>query len=161
MIPQLVPVTGGSASPKIPGCVWRQGEGILTSGKSTQNAFMLRPYRKPANDSPKRARDSCISWKCIKLASRSAIESASSANACSKVLSGNGASCSVLALAESRKEERDEGRSGVVGRGVRGLEADRLTLWSRLLPKVAISRCLEGMSSEVGIGECTMLDRAR
>lgn len=42
------------------------------------------------------------------------------------------------ALAESRNEERDEGRSGVVGRGVRGLDVDRLALWSPLSPKFAI-----------------------
>ncbi len=32
-----------------------------TSGKSTQNAFMLSPYKKLANDSLKRAKLSCMS----------------------------------------------------------------------------------------------------
>jgi hypothetical protein len=66
-----------------------------------------------------------MSWKCIKFASRSVIESANSANAGSKTLSGNGASWSALFRADSRKDDRDEGRSGVIGRGVRGLETDR------------------------------------
>lgn len=72
------------------------------------------------------------------------MESDSSANAGSNVLSGKGASCPVLALAESRNEERDEGRSGVVGRGVRGLDVDRLALWSPLSPKGAISALERG-----------------
>ena len=51
------------------------------------------------------------------LASRSATASASSAKAGSNVLSGNApASPCVLFRADSRKEERDDGRRGVVGR---------------------------------------------
>lgn len=53
---------------------------IGASGKSTQKAFIFNPYRKLAKLSLNRVRLSCISCKCIKLASRSAIESASSAN---------------------------------------------------------------------------------
>lgn len=87
-----------------------------TSGKSTQKAFMLRPYMKLAKLSLKRARLSCMSWKCIMFASRSDIASESSAKAGSKALRGNEGPPLVLALAESRKEERDEGRRGVVGR---------------------------------------------
>jgi hypothetical protein len=41
--------------------------------------------------------------------------SENSANAGSKVLSGKDSACTLL-RAESRKEERDEGRRGVVGR---------------------------------------------
>lgn len=49
------------------------------SGKSTQNAFIFIPYKKAAKLSLNRARLSCMSCKCIKFASRSAIESDSSA----------------------------------------------------------------------------------
>jgi hypothetical protein len=51
--------------------------------------------------------------------------SESSANAGSNVLSGNGASPETLSRAESRKDDRDEGRSGVVGREVRVRDVDR------------------------------------
>lgn len=77
---------------------------------------MLRPYMKLAKLSLNRARLSCMSWKCIMLASRSDMASDSSAKAGSKALRGNNGPPPVLALADSRKEERDEGRSGVVGR---------------------------------------------
>ncbi|KAH8670473.1 hypothetical protein BGZ61DRAFT_459437 [Ilyonectria robusta] len=86
---------------------------------------MLRPYRKLANDSLKRARLSCMTWKCIMLTSRSAMASESSAKAGSNAFRGNGASPSPALRAESRKEERDEGRSGVVGRDVRERELER------------------------------------
>ncbi|KAH6989451.1 hypothetical protein BKA56DRAFT_575809 [Ilyonectria sp. MPI-CAGE-AT-0026] len=86
---------------------------------------MLRPYRKLANDSLKRARLSCMTWKCIMLTSRSAMASDSSAKAGSNAFRGNGASPSPALRAESRKEERDEGRSGVVGRDVRERELER------------------------------------
>ena len=59
----------------------------------------------------------------------------SSAKAGSKVFSGNGASPETLSRADSRKEERDEGRSGVVGRDVRVLEPERLALESRPSPE--------------------------
>jgi hypothetical protein len=67
------------------------------------------------------------------LASRSAIASDSSANAGSKVLRGNEASPETLSRADSRNEERDDGRSGVVGREVRvrDVERARLALESR------------------------------
>ncbi|TKA71963.1 hypothetical protein B0A49_09940, partial [Cryomyces minteri] len=58
------------------------------SGKSTQNAFMFSPYKKPAKFSLKRDRLSCSSCKCMKLASRSAMLSDSSANAGSSASSG-------------------------------------------------------------------------
>jgi len=60
--------------------------------------------------------------------------SESSANAGSKVASGKGASPVTLSRADSRKEERDDGRSGVVGREwrVREVERARLLLVSRL-----------------------------
>lgn len=58
-------------------------------------------------------------------ASRSASESESSAKAGSNVLSGNAASLPPAPRAESRNDEREDGRSGVVGRGVRVREADR------------------------------------
>ncbi len=86
---------------------------------------MLRPYKKLAKDSLKRARLSCMSWKCIMFASRSAMASDSSAKAGSNVLRGNGVSPSPAERAESRKDDRDEGRSGVVGRDVRVLELGR------------------------------------
>jgi len=59
------------------------------------------------------------------LASRSAIASDSSAKAGSNALSGNDASPLTLSRAESRNEDRDEGRSGVVGRDERVRELDR------------------------------------
>ena len=58
--------------------------GWRTSGKSTQKAFMFMPYRKLAKLSLNRLKLSCISCKCMKLASRSAIESESSAKAGSR-----------------------------------------------------------------------------
>lgn len=48
--------------------------------------------------------------------------SESSLNWGSKLLRGNGASA--LALAESRKEEREDGRKGVVGRDALALDRD-------------------------------------
>jgi hypothetical protein len=96
---------------------------------------MFRPYRKLAKLSLKRAKLSCINWKCIMLASRSATASESSAKAGSNVLSGNDASPLTLFRAESRNEDRDEGRSGVVGRDVRVRELDRFALESPLSPE--------------------------
>lgn len=56
-----------------------------------------------------------------------------SANAGSNVLRGKGASPETLSRADSLNEERDDGRSGVVGRGVRvrDVERARLALESR------------------------------
>lgn len=58
----------------------------------------------------------------------------SSAKAGSNVLSGKDASPLTLFRAESRNEDRDEGRSGVVGRDVRVRELDRFALESPLSP---------------------------
>jgi hypothetical protein len=109
--------------------------GISTSGKSTQNAFIFKPYKKLAKDSLNRAKLSCISWKCIIFASKSAIASDNSAKAGSKVFKGNAAPPRVLALAVSRKDERDDGRIGVVGRDVRVRDVDRCRLPSLLCPE--------------------------
>lgn len=49
--------------------------------------------------------------------------SASSPKCGSKALSGKGAS--LLALAESRKDDREDGRSGVVGREARFRDVER------------------------------------
>lgn len=48
----------------------------------------------------------------------------SSPNPDSNALSGNDASPETLPLADSRKEDREEARSGVVGRDVRVREVD-------------------------------------
>lgn len=61
------------------------------------------------------------------LASRSATASESSANAGSKTFNGKGSLPSTLRWADSRKEEREEGRRGVVGRD-RDVERGRRTL---------------------------------
>ena len=79
---------------------------------------MFKPYRKLAKDSLNRAKLSCMSWKCIILASRSAIASESSAKAGSKTLRGKGASLPLAPRADSRNEDLEDGRSGVVGRDV-------------------------------------------
>lgn len=110
--------------------------GSRTSEKSTQNAFMFRPYRKLAKDSLNRARLSCISWKCIMLASKSATASDSSPKAGSNSFKGNEPSPSPALRAESRKEDRDDGRSGVVGRELRVLELGRLSLASGMLSDI-------------------------
>lgn len=90
---------------------------------------MFNPYRKLAKLSLNRDRLSCMSWKCIILASRSATASDSSAKAGSNVFRGNGSPPPTVRCAESRKDERDEGRSGVVGRETeRVRELDRLAL---------------------------------
>lgn len=89
-----------------------------TSGKSTQKAFMFSPYRKLAKLSLNRERLSCISCKCMKFASRSAMESDSSAKAGSIVSSGSVDDAPDLARKPwaSRKEVRELGLRGVVGR---------------------------------------------
>ncbi len=104
----------------------------LASGKSTQKAFIFRPYKKLAKLSLNLAKLSCINCKCIKLASRSAIESDSSAKAGSKDSSGAFDAPPMLDLPESRRDDREEGRRGVVGRevGRRLLEPGRLMLLS-------------------------------
>lgn len=66
-----------------------QGKTERTSGKSTQNAFMFMPYKKLAKLSLNLLKLSCINCRCMKLASRSAIESESSAKAGSRDSRGN------------------------------------------------------------------------
>ena len=89
---------------------------------------MFNPYRKLAKFSLKRAKLSCISCKCIKFASKSAIESDNSAKAGSKASMGASDVPPTLDLPDSRKEDREEGRSGVVGRemGLRFPDVDLL-----------------------------------
>ena len=69
----------------------------------------------------------------------------SSAKAGSNALSGNDASPLTLSRAESRKEDRDEGRSGVVGRDDRVRELDRFAPESPL-PAPEDMACVEGWS---------------
>ena len=103
---------------------------------------MFMPYKKLAKLSLNRDKLSCMSCMCIKLASKSAIESLSSANAGSKASSGK---AEVLTPKRpgvnvwlSRRLVRDEGRSGVEGRdgGLRLAEVERLEGWleSFILP---------------------------
>ncbi len=88
-----------------------------TSGKSTQKAFMFIPYKKLAKLSLNLLKLSCINCRCMKLASRSAIESESSANAGSRESRGN-AEEPVLGVNVwlSRRDVRELGRRGVEGR---------------------------------------------
>jgi len=87
-----------------------------TSGKSTQNAFMFIPYKKLAKLSLNRLRLSCINCKCIKLASKSAIESESSAKAGSNDINGKAEAPDLgVNVWLSRKEVRELGRRGVEG----------------------------------------------
>jgi hypothetical protein len=106
----------------------------LSSGKSTQNAFMLRPYKKLAKLSLNLDRLSCISCKCMKFASKSAIESDNSANAGSNASRGVSDAPPTLDLPDSRKDDREDGRRGVVGRDVgrRDLEPGRFMPLSRI-----------------------------
>jgi hypothetical protein len=78
---------------------------------------MFIPYRKPAKLSEKRARLSCISCNCRKFCSRSAIASLNSANpSCSPSSALPDTEAARPRWDESRKEEREEARRGVVGR---------------------------------------------
>jgi hypothetical protein len=94
-----------------------------TSGKSTQKALMFMAYRKAPKFSLNLPSDSLRSWRCMKLASRSAMLSLSSANAGSRLANGKSeVVVEVLPLGvvwEARSEVRDGGRRGVVGRRVR------------------------------------------
>lgn len=63
-------------------------------------------------------------------ASKSAIESESSANAGSNALRGNVASPSPAVRAESRNDDREDGLNGVVGLGVREREPERFAAGS-------------------------------
>lgn len=71
------------------------------------------------------------------MASRSAIASDSSAKAGSKALRGNAASASAP-RAESRKDDREDGRSGVVGR--RGVVGREVRL--RELGRLSLESCI-------------------
>lgn len=95
---------------------------------------MLSPYKKLAKLSLKRARLSCMSWKCIRFASRSATPSDSSEKAGSRALSGKAGSWARLARVESWYDEREEGLNGVVGRDVRVRELDPFALGSHVSP---------------------------
>lgn len=81
---------------------------------------MFSPYKKLAKLSLNRLRLSCISCRCIKFASRSAIESVNSANCGSNASSGKAPDCEELCalFCELRRDERDDGRRGVVGREI-------------------------------------------
>lgn len=61
-------------------------------------------------------------------ASRSAMASDSSPKAGSNALRGKELASPPALRAESRNDDRDEGRRGVVGRGVRVRELERLSL---------------------------------
>lgn len=76
----------------------------------------------------------------------------SSAKAGSKVLRGKGASPWTLSRADSRNDERDDGRSGVVGREVRVREVERFRV--ELLPSPDMMALLieESQSSWTGVG---------
>jgi hypothetical protein len=91
---------------------------------------MFSPYRKLAKFSLNLAKLSCINCKCIKFASRSAIESESSAKEGSKASRGTSDAPLMLALPDSRSDDREDGRRGVVGRemGLRLPEVERLML---------------------------------
>lgn len=115
---------------------------------------MLRPYMKLAKVSLKRARLSCMSWKCIMLASRSDMASDSSAKAGSKALRGNDGPPPVLALAESRKEERDEGRNGVVGRETLVRDVERF----RSCDMILVSMVVEYRKGSVAFLSVVMID---
>ena len=90
---------------------------LRTSGKSTQKAFMFMPYRNPAKLSENRARLSCINCNCMKFCSRSAIASLSSAKpSCRPSSALPEAEAARPRCEESRREEREDARRGVVGR---------------------------------------------
>ena len=110
----------------------------LTSGKSMQKALMFMPYRKPPKSSLNRAMLSFRSCKCIKLASRSAMLSLSSANCGSRLARGKSelereAALPEGVVCEARREVRDGGRSGVVGRDGKRLRLpDRVREWEEV-----------------------------
>ena len=97
---------------------------------------MFSPYKKLAKLSLNRERLSCISCRCMKFASRSAIESDSSAKAGSKASNGNSEEASpVINPWPSLNDVLELGRKGVVGR-----EEGRLRDWEveRLLPLLSM-----------------------
>lgn len=68
----------------------------------------------------------------------------SSAKAGSNVLRGNGSPPWTLSLADSRKDDREEGRSGVVGRDV----------WEREVGRFALDSWESAMVTSSGTGLC-------
>ncbi|CAL3971694.1 unnamed protein product [Diplocarpon coronariae] len=108
---------------------------------------MFNPYKKLAKFSEKRERLSFRTCMFMKLSSKSAIESDSSANEGSNASRGAYDAPPMLAFPDSRKDEREEGRRGVVGReiGLRVPEVDLLMLGSpwgveEVIPKVSAKR---------------------
>lgn len=98
-----------------------------TSGKSTQKAFMFIPYKKLAKLSLNLLRLSCINCRCIKFASRSAMESESSAKAGSSDSNGKAEVPDLeVKVWLSRREVRELGRRGVEGREGGLAEVERL-----------------------------------
>jgi len=115
---------------------------LQTSGKSTQKAFMFIPYKKLAKLSLNRDRLSCINCRCIKFASRSAIESDSSAKAGSRDSRGNSKEMPPAVKPwPSRNDVRELERRGVVGRDERLLRVCEVE--RRLpLPSMATVCCM-------------------
>lgn len=93
---------------------------------------MFNPYKKDEKLLLNRLKLSCKSAKCMKFASKSAKLSFNSAKDGSKASSGRSDAPRKLALPDSRREDRDEGRRGVVGRE-RGLRVPEVDLFA-LLP---------------------------
>ena len=91
----------------------------LTSGKSTQKALIFNPYKNAPKFSLNLPRLSFSSCRCMKLASRSAMLSLSSAKAGSRVARISVEEVEVEPLGvvwEARRLVREGGRRGVVGR---------------------------------------------
>lgn len=98
---------------------------------------MFIPYRKLAKLSLNRDRLSCINCRCIKFASKSAIESDNSAKAGSRDSRGNSEEVPPAANPwPSRSDVRELERSGVVGRDERLL---RVCEVERLVPLLSIA----------------------
>lgn len=94
-----------------------------TSGKSTQKAPIFNPYKKLPKHSLNLPKLSFSNWRCMKFASKSAMESLNSANPGSRDARGNSPAAPVDAprvpegvVWEARREVREGGRRGVVGR---------------------------------------------
>jgi hypothetical protein len=87
-----------------------------------------------------------MSCRCIKFASRSAIESVSSANCASSASSGKPPLCEgwYALFWELRREEREDGRRGVVGRDMGERCGRRLREFERGAEEVSISVNLDG-----------------
>ena len=106
---------------------------------------MFIPYKKLAKLSLNLDKLSCINCKCMKFASRSAIESDSSAKAGSKDSRGNSEEPAPAAkLWESLREVLELGRKGVVGREegrLRDCDAERLLSLLSISKMVASKSC--------------------